>query len=281
MIPQLYEKFNDWNRYNNIWVYSDTHFDDPNCKQIDPDWPSPQKQIDLINKKVHKNDAFILLGDVGNPEWIRKIKAKYKILIKGNHDKGNSNYLKNKKEEMYDEKDWTPILIRQKLEKEYPNSKINIHPKYHIFRIPFIYYPVTIDNLLFDEVYEGPLFIGKKLLLSHEPIDIDCALNIHGHCHNLPSFSYDNYHYNVCSNAIDYDPVNLKDIINSKKYRYIEDIHRQVINTCHPIDIFNDFGDSTLSCSFCKNPIYFTKDFNDRPSKCSCCGRKIIWKEKI
>mgnify|MGYP006961868210 FL=1 len=81
MIPQLYEKFNDWNRYNNIWVYSDTHFDDSDCKQIDPDWPSPQKQVDLINKKVHRNDAFILLGDVGNPEWIRKIKAGYKVLI--------------------------------------------------------------------------------------------------------------------------------------------------------------------------------------------------------
>lgn len=281
MIPQLYEKFNDWNRYNNIWVYSDTHFDDPDCKQIDPDWPSPQEQIDLINKKVHRNDAFILLGDVGNPEWIRKIKAKYKILIKGNHDKGNSNYKREQFTYYYDAEIETPLGIKNKLEKKYPNFKITIRPKYHKYVMPFISYPTIVDNLLFDEVYEGPLFIGKKLLLSHEPIDIDCALNIHGHCHNLPSFSYGNYHYNVCSNAIGYEPVNLKDIINSKKYRYIEDIHRQVINVCHPIIIFDNSGESILSCSACKNSIYFTENFDDRPSKCACCGRKIIWKEKI
>lgn len=281
MIPQLYEKFNNWNKYDNIWIYSDTHFDDPNCKQIDPDWPSPQEQIDLINKKVHKNDVFVLLGDIGNPEWIVKIKAGYKILIKGNHDKGNSNYLKNRIEQKYDEEDWTPILIRQKLEKEYPNSKIKINLKQYSFRRPFVYYPVVIDNLLFDEVYEGPLFVGKKLLLSHEPTDIDFALNIHGHKHDFSGLGYDKYHFNVCSNTIEYTPINLKDIIQSKYYKEIEDIHKQVINTCYPIDIFDNFGDSTLSCSACKNPIYFTDDFNDKLSRCFFCGKKIIWKEKI
>lgn len=274
MIPQLYEKFNDWNRYDNIWIYSDTHFDDPDCKQIDPDWPSPQEQVDLINKKAHKNDAFILLGDVGNPEWIRKIKAKYKILIKGNHDKGNSNYKREQFTYYYNIENETPLEVRNKLEKKYPNFKIITYPTYYQHRM-------TVDNLLFDEIYEGPLFIGKKLLLSHEPIDINCALNIHGHCHNLPSFSYSNYYYNVCSNTIGYEPINLKDIINSKKYKNIEDIHRQVINVCHPITIFNDSGKSMLSCSTYKNSIYFIENLEDRPSKCIFCDRKIVWKEKI
>lgn len=35
---------------------------------------------------VHKNDTLIHLGDVGNPEWISKLKAGYKVLIMGNHD---------------------------------------------------------------------------------------------------------------------------------------------------------------------------------------------------
>ena len=59
---------------------------------MDPNWITPEEQIDIINKLVHKNDCLILLGDVGNVEWIKKIKAGYKVLITGNHDAGAENY---------------------------------------------------------------------------------------------------------------------------------------------------------------------------------------------
>ena len=51
------------------------------------------------------------------------------------------------------------------------------------------------DNHLFDEVYTGPLVIGEKIILSHEPLpNIDWALNLHGHNHN--GGKTDIYHYN-------------------------------------------------------------------------------------
>ena len=59
------------------------------------------------------------------------------------------------------------------------------------------------------EVYNYPVFIAKRIVLSHEPIKIDDEiLNIHGHLHgavlNLPN------HYNVSAHVINYRPVSLK-----------------------------------------------------------------------
>jgi hypothetical protein len=62
------------------------HFDDADCKLMDPDWISPEEQIALINGNVRKNDTFICLGDVGNPEYIQQINAHWKVLLLGNHD---------------------------------------------------------------------------------------------------------------------------------------------------------------------------------------------------
>ena len=87
MIPCLYEPFKHWAENGSIYILSDLHFDDSDCKLMAPDWVSPQEQIDIINKMVMANDCFICLGDVGNPEYIRQIRAKQKILILGNHDK--------------------------------------------------------------------------------------------------------------------------------------------------------------------------------------------------
>ena len=53
---------------------------------MSPDWITPQEQISIINGMVMKNNTVICLGDVGNPEYIKDIKARKKILILGNHD---------------------------------------------------------------------------------------------------------------------------------------------------------------------------------------------------
>ena len=53
---------------------------------MDSDWITPEEQVKIINSMVHKNDTLIHLGDVGNPEWISKLKAGHKVLIMGNHD---------------------------------------------------------------------------------------------------------------------------------------------------------------------------------------------------
>ena len=87
MIDCLYEPFKGWARYGSIYIISDLHFDDEDCKLMDEDWVSPQKQIELINAVVMPSDCFICLGDVGDPNYISLIKARKKILILGNHDR--------------------------------------------------------------------------------------------------------------------------------------------------------------------------------------------------
>ena len=84
------------------------------------------------------------------------------------------------------------------------------------------------DNHLFDEVYEGPLFIGDRLLLSHEPISLPYALNIHGHDHSKVE-SMPNC-INVCVEHIGYKPVCLSKILSSGVRKNIDTIHRITID---------------------------------------------------
>lgn len=177
MLTQLYKCFQHWSAGGSVYVYSDPHFEDSDCKTIDATWPAPAEQIKIINSKVHKSDTLIILGDIGNPEWIKQIKAHYKILIAGNHDAGLSNY------------------------KDY-----------------------------FNEVYGGPLFIGEKILLSHEPIDLPFGLCIHGHCHSEKGFYNEENKFNVCSNTVGFEPQNLGEIIKAGFLKRVETIHRLTID---------------------------------------------------
>lgn len=86
------------------------------------------------------------------------------------------------------------------------------------------------DNNLFDEVYEGPLFISNKILLSHEPIKLDFGINIHGHEHanlNIYTQNENSASVNLCANTIKYVPYRLDDILNHVKSN---DIHRVTID---------------------------------------------------
>jgi calcineurin-like phosphoesterase family protein len=75
-----------------------------------------------------------------------------------------------------------------------------------------------------DEVFEGPLMISPKILLTHEPVDFKYAFNIHGHDHNNTKFK-DEMHLNVCAEVINYTPVKFKDIIDSGKLGKVPNIH--------------------------------------------------------
>ena len=86
MIATLYEPFRHWSEGGSIYILSDLHFDDDDCKLMDPDWITPEEQIDIINKMVGKGDTFVCLGDVGNPKYVPLINARRKILLLGNHD---------------------------------------------------------------------------------------------------------------------------------------------------------------------------------------------------
>lgn len=229
MISTLYDKFKDWSKTGSVYIYSDPHFDDEDCKIMDKNWITPTEQINIINKFVHKCDTLILLGDVGNKRYISQLKAGHKVLIMGNHDDGASNYKRNKIFYKLDVEDYTKQTAITAIKNDCPWRIVTADLEYDITSKPFKYWGVVADNNLFDEVYEGPLMISEKIILSHEPIqNINWALNIHGHNHS--GFNNDDYHYNVCSNTINFTPVNLSDIIKSGKLKNIDSLHRLTID---------------------------------------------------
>lgn len=175
MLKTLYEKFQYYSDKGNVRIIGDTHFGDEDM-QIYLGYPQPWKLVKRINKGTKKGDTLIILGDIGDPEYVNRLKANRKVLIMGNHDAGISVY------------------------REY-----------------------------FDEIYQGPLMIAEKILLSHEPVYTDWCLNIHGHCHGGKP-SADECHINVAADVVDYCPVNLKDIINSGALKKIDSLHRQAID---------------------------------------------------
>ncbi len=87
MIPTLYEPFKHWSATGSVFILSDMHFGDVDCKLMDPNWITPEEQIAIINQLVGKADTFVCLGDVGKAEYVSQIKARKKILLLGNHDR--------------------------------------------------------------------------------------------------------------------------------------------------------------------------------------------------
>lgn len=82
---------------------------------------------------------------------------------------------------------------------------------------------------IFDEVYEGPLFVSEKLVLSHEPIDLPFAFNIHGHDHS--GWHRDSErHLNVCAEHIYYYPVNVNRLLKGGLLSKVDSIHRMTID---------------------------------------------------
>ena len=175
MIPSLYQQFRYWTA--SLHIFSDPHFEDADCNLMDPDWITPEEQVARINRMVMPLDTLILLGDIGNPGYVKQLRG-YKVLIMGNHDQSRARF------------------------EDY-----------------------------FDEIYEGPLFIGEKILLSHEPISLPFALNIHGHDHNGTEYYQEGCkHINVAANVCGYQPINLGKLIKKGILADIPSIHRLTID---------------------------------------------------
>lgn len=82
---------------------------------------------------------------------------------------------------------------------------------------------------VFDEVYSGPLMISEKLILSHEPVNVPWAFNIHGHIHDR-RHKNDKYHFNCCAEAINFTPINFNQWMKQGYLSKIETIHRTTID---------------------------------------------------
>lgn len=88
-LPGVYESFLDrWKSLQTCWVISDTHFGDEDLHQGIHNRPSDEEIVKIINSKCGRSDLLIHLGDVGDISYVRKLRAGYKVLIKGNHDAG-------------------------------------------------------------------------------------------------------------------------------------------------------------------------------------------------
>lgn len=81
---------------------------------------------------------------------------------------------------------------------------------------------------VFDEVYEGALIIGEKIIFSHEPVQIPWAFNFHGHNHAQKKNSVG--HMNVCADVIGYEPAHLNSLLNKGIASKVYTIHRETID---------------------------------------------------
>ena len=224
-LPGLYDCFQHWGEKNAVWVISDTHFGDKDIQKAFPNRPSDEELIKNINQKVGKTGTLLLLGDVGDIECAKQLKG-YKVLIAGNHDIGATNYQRQK---------WTKKFDKDKFQKDeaiaemkclYPGCSYTISEGYD-FHAPFEYWEIKADNCLFDEVYTGAIVISKEILLSHEPLDISWAFNIHGHDH---AGTKRKGHLNVCADVIGYTPINFNQFLKSGASSKIQTIHRKTID---------------------------------------------------
>ena len=223
-IAGMYKIFDHWHKEGTLWIYSDPHFDDAELAAGVANRPSAEEQVKMINAKVGKKDTIIFLGDIGNVEWVKKIRG-YKVLIMGNHDAGRTNYERTTYHEMF-EADRDEEGVRDAMARLYPNCRYSVEEGWG-FHAPFEWWDAYADNMLFDEVYEGPVMIGEKLILSHEPVDIPWAFNIHGHDH---AGAKRKNHLNVCADVIGYTPVNMNQFMKSGALSHVETIHRETID---------------------------------------------------
>ena len=224
-LPGLYDCFQHWGEKNAVWIISDTHFGDKDIQKAFPNRPSDEELIKNINQKVGKNGTLLLLGDVGDIECARQLKG-YKVLLLGNHDSGRSNYERKFVQKVYDKDNYTRDEAIADMQKEYPNWYCWVTEEYS-FHSPFERWIIHADNCLFDEVYEGALIVGEKLLLSHEPVDIPWAFNIHGHDH---AGTKRKGHLNICADAIGYTPINFNQFLKSGASSKIQTTHRETID---------------------------------------------------
>ena len=141
---------------------------------MDKNWISDDEQAEILRRCCNKTDTLVILGDIGNPEYLSKLRC-YLVCVLGNHDRGKSYY------------------------RDY-----------------------------FDEIYDGPVFIGDRILLSHEPINLPFCFNIHGHDHGGEFLT--NGHMNVAANVVGYEPVSLGKAIKSGILKGIPTIHRLAID---------------------------------------------------
>lgn len=223
----LYNRFSHWSSGNGVFILGDTHFGEQDLKDAYPMRPSDEELVKRINSKAGKDSTLIILGDVGDVSYVRKLRAAYKILILGNHDLGATKYKREFAFKRYDANIWTKQEAIKDMEKLYPGWNLDCSSNYS----DFLYWGIKADNGLFNEVYAGPLMINEKILLSHEPIpNCSWVYNCHAHVHD-PHIKDDTYHFNFnIDGKQHYEPWNFNQWLKEGHTSKIQSLHRQTID---------------------------------------------------
>ena len=172
---KIYPAFKHWIEKGNLYFYSDPHFSDVGVAGLRFDCGSDEHieefihnyldegQVRRINKYVGKNDTLVILGDVGNKEWLKKLRG-YKVLVLGNHDVGKSNY-EGYADEVYE----GAVMISENIILSHePLScffAVNIHG--HIHR--------KLDTNIFGHILVSPE--NTDYTLDYVAINTTCATN--------------------------------------------------------------------------------------------------------
>ena len=247
-----------------VWVFSDPHFDDPDLEIFRKNSPTSEQLIKIINKQCGKNDTLICLGDVCNIEWVKKLRAGYKVLIMGNHDTGINKYKRIVTKKKYVGHDKCPncggvVTYTGHGFNYFDEEAKRAWCRECISSVDPIknYEGEDFDNHLFDEVYPGILTIREDIILSHEPFFYSpYHLNLYGHDHSgseLLNTMFKKYDcdldskdyikaqldsvktfnlkgINCCIEWLGYRLINLGEIIKSGILKDIPDIHRETID---------------------------------------------------
>lgn len=165
MISSLYDKFKPWSATGSVYIISDTHFDDSDCKLMDPDWITPQEHIEIIKQDARKGDCLIHLGDVGDASYLDELKC-YKVLITGNHD------VMSKVASHFDEVYTGPLFIADRIllshEPIFGLEKICVNIHGHNHAGPWLTYDETRDrythiNMASNVCNYMPMNLGKEI----------------------------------------------------------------------------------------------------------------------
>lgn len=224
MIQGLYKIFDNWHEKGTCHIISDTHFGDKDLAAGVKNRPSDDELVRMINAKCGRADTLIHLGDVGDVAYVRQLRADIKILVSGNHDLGTSTYERDIGTMIFDKVDYpTKASVMEYMKEKFPNYEIRIADTGSSWYCVY-------DNNLFDFVFQGPLMIAEKLILSHEPVDVPWAFNIHGHVHD-PRHKNDKLHFNACLDATGYEVINFNQWMKQGHLAHVETLHRDTINT--------------------------------------------------
>lgn len=109
MIASLYPIFQRWTKTGSLYIISDPHLDDADCKIMAANWPDARTYINNLRKQVLPSDTLVCLGDVGDPKYFEDLRC-YKVLITGNHDRGAKYY-----EPYFDEIYTGPVFISDRI----------------------------------------------------------------------------------------------------------------------------------------------------------------------